>query len=114
MLLLLGFPQHGGAHGGHQGEGDHQAGQQGISDGQSHVGEKLSGDALSEHDGQKYADGGQGGGENGSRHLGGSLDSGLCRRYPLVSQPVDILDDHDAVIHQHTDPQGEAGQGDDV
>ena len=38
------------------------------------------------------------------------FDSGLCRRYPLVSQPVDILDDHDAVIHQHTDPQGRTGR----
>ena len=107
-------PQQALGHGGDHGEGHDQAGHEGIGDGQDHVHEDLPGHAVDEDDGHEHADGGQRGGGDGPHDLPGPLDGGLLGRHALGPQAVDVLDDHDGVVHQHADPDGQARHGDHV
>ena len=111
-LVLL--AQHSRRHGGYQGQGDDQTGQQGIGHGERQVGKQLPGDARDKHDGQEHADGGQGRGRHRPRHLLRAGDGGLDDVGALGPQTVNILNDHHGVIHQHTHRHGKAGQGDHV
>ncbi len=114
LLLFPGPCQYLGRHGRHHRQGNEQAGQQGVGDGQSHVHEQLSGDSFREHDGQEHADRGQGGSHNGPGHLPGTFYGCFLHGVSLTPQPVDILNYHNGIVHQHTDPQGQSGQGDDI
>ena len=113
-LLGLLLAEHTGGHGGYQGQGHNEAGQQGIGHGQGQVREQLLGDALHEYDGQEHAHGGQGGGHDGAQHLPGPGYRRLDDGGPLGAQSIDILDDHHGVIHQHAHRHGQARQGDHV
>ena len=113
-LLGLFLAEHAGGHGGHQGQGHNEAGQQGIGHGQGQVREQLLGDALHKHDGQKYAHGGQGRGGDGAQHLPRTGHRRLDDGGPLGAQTIDVLNDHHRVIHQHAHRHGQAGQGDHI
>ncbi len=114
VVLGLAGPQGGGGHGRHQSDGHEQAGQQGVSNGQGHVSKQLAGDPLYKYNGQKHAHSGQGGGNNGPRDLHRPLNRGLGSRTPLIAQAVDVLNHHHRVVHQHTHPHSQAGQGNHV
>ena len=110
-LLLL---QHTRRHSRNQGQGNQKAGQEGEGHGQGQVCEELLGNALHEHDGQKHAHGGQGGGGDGPQHLARSGHRRLAHIGTLRAEPINILNDHHGVIHQHTHRHGQARQGDHV
>ena len=115
MLALLALLQQRRAHGRNQRQRHDQRGQQRIGDGQRDILEQLARHALQKHDGQKHADGGQRGREQRAGHLIGALDAGLQdRQLLLIAQSVDVLDDHDGIVHQHTDGQGKSAQRNDV
>ena len=114
MTLFTGGFQQGAAEGGHQRKGHQQTGHQRIGNGQAHIGEQLAGDSLGKHDGQEHADGGERGSRDGARHLLGTPHRRLGRRGALAAHSVDIFDDYDRVIHQHTHTQSQTAQGDHV
>ena len=51
-----------------------------------------------------------GGGHDGARHLPGALHRGAGRRDPPRPQPDNILQHHDAVVHQHPDAERQSGE----
>ena len=106
--------QHPGGHGRHQCQGHDEAGQKRIRHGQGQIGEQLLGDALHEHNGQEHAHRGQGGGGDGPHHLRRTGHRRLNDGGSLRAQPVDILDDHHGVIHQHTHCHRQTRQGDHI
>ena len=101
-LLHLLPAQHTGRHSGHQRQCHQQARQQRIGDGQSEIGKQLARQPLHEHDGREHADGGQRGRRHRAQHLLCAGHRRLHHGGTLRPQPVDILDDHHRVIHQHT------------
>ena len=105
---LLLPPEHRGAGAWHHRQGHHQGGHQAEGDGPGHVGQERPHHAAGKDHGEEDADRGKGGGEDGRRHLPGPLDGGSWGRDAPVPQPVDVLNDHHRVIHQHADTQGQA------
>ena len=67
-------------------------------------------DTGGEDDGQEHADRGEGGSHDGHAHLLGALDRRAGRGHAAAAQTVDVLDDDDGVIHQHTNAEGQARQ----
>ena len=114
MTDLLRPTEHALRHGRNQSQRHKQAGSQRIEDGKSHVHKELSGDTLGEDDGGKYTDRRQGGCGDGSCHLTCTVYTGLLDGHSLAVQTVDILNNHDGVIHQHTDTQCQTGHGNDI
>ena len=111
VLLLF---QHGGARAGHHGQRHNQRRQQAEGDSPRHIAEQFQHHAGGKDQRQEHADGGQRGGDDSARHLPCALHRGAgCRDAP-VAQTVDILNDNDRVIDQHTDAQRQTGQGEDV
>ena len=111
---LAGPAQHRAARGGHDGQSHHQRSAQGVADGQCHIGQQVTGHTVGKQDGHKHADGGQGGGNDGRGHLPCALHGRPRRRNAPGAQAVDVFDDDDGVVHQHTDAQRQTGQADDV
>ena len=114
VRALLGLAQHHRAHGGHHGQGDQQGGHQGVGDGHGEGEHELTGVAGGEDHGQKDADGGEGGRQDRPLHLPCALHRSACRINAPPSETVNVLNDHDGVIHQHTDAQSQTGQRHDV
>ena len=113
-LLLQRTLEHAAGHGGHQRQRHQKTGQQGIGDGQGQIGEHLAGQALHEHDGGEHAHGGQGAGGDSAQHLLGAGHGGLHHRGAPGAEPVDILNDHHGVIHQHAHRYQQAAEGDHI
>ena len=106
--------EHTAGHGGHHGQRHQQAGQQRIGHGQGQIGEQLPCQTLHEHNGGEHAHGGQRTGRDGAQHLLRAGHGGLHHRGAPGTEPVDILDDHHGVIHQHTHRHRKAAEGDHV
>ena len=87
-------------------ERHHQRGEQREADGDCLVAEELAGHALHEDDWEEDRNRCQGGRGHSPRYLGCSFDRGLRAFEPLGSAPVDGLEDHDGVVHQHADTEG--------
>ena len=99
---LLGFFQHGGAGAGHHGQRHDQRRQQTEGDGPRHVVHQFHDHAGTEHQRQKYADGRQGGRDDAALHLPRTLHGGAGGGQAAVAQTVDVFNDNDRVVHQHT------------
>ena len=114
QLLGLGLFQHGGSSRRDNGEGHDKRGHEAVADAEGHGLHQALDDARREDDGQEDADGRQGRRHDRHAHLLCALHGGAGRRDAPAAQTVDVLDDDDGVIHQHTDAQRQAGQRHDV
>ncbi|OPZ93042.1 MAG: hypothetical protein BWY73_00509 [candidate division TA06 bacterium ADurb.Bin417] len=103
----------GGQHRDHR-ERNGQGGEQGEANHQRQLGEHHPGHPLDEDERQEDHHGGQRAGDDGGRDLAASLDGGRLGIQAVFPQAVDVLQDHDRVIHQHADSQRQAAQGHDV
>ena len=114
MLDLPLFAQHGRTGAGHHGKGNDQRGQQAEGDGPRHVGEQLQHHACGKDHRQEHTDRRQCGGHDSPRHLTRTLHRCTRGRNAAPAQAVDVLNDNDRVVYQHTNAQRQTGQAEDV
>ena len=114
QTLRLSLFQDGGSSGRHDGDGYDERGHQAVADAHGHGLQQTAHRAGGEHHRQEDADRSKGRGHHRHAHLTSALHGGAGRRYAPAPQTVDVLDDDDRVIHQHTDAQRQARQRHDV
>ena len=114
QLFGLGVLQHGSRGGGHHGQCHDQGSHQAVADAQGHGSHQAADHAGREHCRQEDAHRGKGRRHNGHTHLTRTLHRSAGGGHAAAAQTVDVLDDNDRVIHQHTDAQRKAGQRHDV
>ena len=114
MLDLPLFAQHGRTGAGHHGKGYDQRGQQAEGDGPRHIGEQLQHHACGKDHRQEDTDRSKCGGHDGPRHLTRTLHRCARGRNAAPAQAVDVLNDNDRVVYQHTNAQRQTGQAEDV
>ena len=108
--LRLCLFQQGRGRGGHHGHSHQQGSHEAVADAQGHGQHQVLDQLAGKDHRQKDAHRGQGRGHDGHTHLFGALHRCTGCRH-AAAQAVDILDDHDGVVHQHTNAQGQARQG---
>ena len=114
QTLRLSLFQDSGSSGRHDGDGYDERGHQAVADAHGHGLQQAAHRAGGEHHRQEDADRSKGRGHDRHAHLTSALHGGAGRRYAPAPQTVDVLDDDDRVIHQHTDTQRQARQRHDV
>ena len=109
-LFGLGVFQQG--RGGRRGnrQGHDEGSSQTVADAHGHGLQQALDDTRCEDDGQEHADRGKGGSHDGHAHLLGALDRRAGSGHAAAAQTVDVLDDDDGVVHQHTNAEGQARQ----
>ncbi len=111
LLLFLCLCQDLGGHGRHYCQRNHQTGNQGVGNGQSHIHKQLPGDPLRKHNRQKHTNGGERRCRYGTGHFPGPFHSRLLHGPSFTSQPINIFDYDNRIIHQHADSQRKTRQG---
>ena len=110
----LGILQHGSRGGGHHSQCHDERSHQAVADAQGHGTHQVADEAGREHCRQEHAHRGKGRGHDRHTHLTCTLHRSAGGGHAAAAQTVDVLDDNDRVIHQHTDAQRQAGQRHDV
>ena len=98
----------------HDGQRDQQRGEQGDGHGQGERPEQLAGQVADEGDGQEDGHGGQGGRRDGAGDFADGGQDGGDLVLAVAQVPLDVLDDHDRVVHHAADRDGERAEGEDV
>ena len=114
LLHRLILFEHTACHSRHQGQRNDERRYQRIGHGQRQVSKQLFGQAIHKDNGHKDADRCEGRRGDRTHHLSGT---GYCRLDhigALGTEPVDIFNNHNGVIHQHTYRNGKARQGDHI
>ena len=114
MTYLFGAAQCHRGHCRHESKRYHKAGHQRICNGQSQINEQLPRNALGKNNRRINADSSKCRCNDCTRYLFGTFHSRLFDRIALSSETVDILDDNDGVIHQHTDTKHQTGHGNNI
>ena len=114
QLFGLGLFQHRSGRRRDDRDGHDEGGHQAVADAQGHGLHQVADGLRGEDDGQEDADRGEGRGHDRHAHLLCALHRRAGGGHTAAPQAVDVLDDDDGVIHQHTDAEGEARQRHDV
>ena len=105
MTDLFGLFQCYRCHGRHKSKCNDKAGDQCICNSQSQIDKELSCNSFRKNDRRVYTDGCQSGCNNRTGYLACALYRCFPDRVTLVAQAVNILDDNDRVIHEHSDSE---------
>ena len=93
---------------------DHQRYRERKADGDGHVPEQDAGNPGHEQHGHKHADRGQGRGGHSRTHGARTVHGSAPAAVPLLPEPKDVLQNHDGVVHEHADGEGQPRHGQDV
>ena len=107
-LCLLKDPR---AHDRNDRHGHKQGGSQRKGNGQGEGQHELTHQTGGKDDREEDADRGQSGADYGSGHLLCPVDSRVRGGKSLIPQTVDVFDDHNGIVHQHSDGQRQAEEG---
>ena len=109
LLHLVGIQQH-VAQNGDPGQCNDHGGEDQEGNGKTEVVKQHTRDTAGEADGQEDSRGGQGGGQNGGGDFLGAFHAGSHAVVTVGSIAVDVFQNHDGVIHDHTHTHGDAAQ----
>ena len=114
LAVVVAVVQHLGAHHRNQRQGGRRGDDHDDGDHPAHLLEDDAHQAAHHGQRQEDAEHGQRGSDDGDTDLGRAVDRRLLRLFAAFEVGGHVLEDHDGVVHHHTDGDGKGGHRDDV